>query len=93
MRYGDIYRQSGHNPQWETCEWVAEMKNPPASQFEIHTAQEKGGWTCPAAELIRRTQKCDAHGRQSLKLLLLLRFLFRRLLCFLRHGMAPVLTD
>jgi hypothetical protein len=69
------------------------MKNPPASQVEIHTAQEKGGWTCPAAEPTRRTQKCDAYGRQSLELLLLLGLLFRRLLCFLRHGMAPVLTD
>ena len=46
-----------------------------------------------AAEPVRRTQKCDAHGRQSSKLLLLLGLLFRRLLCFLRHGMAPVLTD
>jgi hypothetical protein len=54
----------------------------------MHTAQAKGGWTCPAAKLIRRTRSCDANGRQSPKLLLLLRFLF---LCLLRHGGAPLL--
>jgi hypothetical protein len=30
----------------------------------MHTAQAKGGWTHPAAKLIRRTQSRDANGRQ-----------------------------
>jgi hypothetical protein len=66
---------------------VERANNLPASPFKMHIAQAKGGWMCPAAKLVRRTQSSNA---QAQKLLLLLRFLF---LCLLRHGGAPVLKD
>ena len=28
----------------------------------MHIAQAKGGWTCPAADLVRRTQRRDTQA-------------------------------
>jgi hypothetical protein len=35
----------------------------PASPFKMHLAQAKGGWMCPAANLVHRTKSYDAQAQ------------------------------
>jgi hypothetical protein len=40
---------------WPNSRLVERALNPPALPFKMHIAQAKGGWMCPAANLVRRT--------------------------------------
>jgi hypothetical protein len=52
---------SGHGPLDNLL--VEVTLNLPAWPFKMHIAEAKGGWMCPAANLVRRTPSCDVQAQ------------------------------